>query len=698
MNNASITPLLDESTIDLAQVIHIYHGIGFTPFPLPVGEKHPPPRDITGDIPEVSDEHISELWDGLSDGVNIGIRLPRHLIALDVDHYDGKSGKSEFDALCGQLGDLPATYSLTRRGAYSPSRHLYFTVPAGTRLHSQAGQSIEVLQNHHRYGVAFPSVCGGDMYRWYGLDGEPIGVDQLPHTSEFPALPGAWLSYLQTDGEGSSLPRGEAVGLTDTLAWLEAHTCDYTAEIPPMYATKLAEFAEHPDGYEPMRDLQWFLVRDAVERGTSGVGTALDTLRELLETKYADRGASHRLAAAEGEFSKALRDGVARVRKAVEAREIRCARTTVDRLSEQLDAGSLPATLERADSPSDGLSCSEGATVAGLRFVAAADVETGVPDWAWKIDNYGAIPLGGLTIITGKGGDGKSTLCRWLAARISKGELEGMWHGEPHRVLYLAAEESTTFSVAPSLEVNGADMRRVMLPENAASNFKPIEEMDELIEFCKDNDIRAVFVDPITNFFGGKDSHRNSEVRDALAPWSRLADEINGVVVAIAHQTKGAGGDITAGVGGSSAITEVARAVLGTAHDKETDVRVLSGGKNNAGGLLPAYEYQLVSRTFTPTKGDTEGEAMRFELGRRSQFTADEVQLRNKARSSGDTQTAKSWLRELLTDAGGDGMKKSDIVAKAIGLFSESSLEKAKKDLRLVKTTQDNKAFWSLPA
>lgn len=696
MNNASITPLLDESTIDLGQVIHIYHGIGFTPFPLPEGEKHPPPRDTTGDIPEVSDEHISKLWNGLSDGVNIGIRLPSHLIAIDIDHYGGKNGGEEFDALCKQLGDLPSTYSLTRRGADSPSRHLYFTVPVGTRLHSQAGQSIEILQSHHRYAVAFPSVCGGDRYRWYGLDGEPIGVEDLPHTSEFPVLPGAWLSYLQTDEEGSSLPRGEAVGLGDTLAWLEAHTCDYTAEIPSVYETKLAEFAGHPDGYEPMRDLQWFLVRDAVERGTSGVGAALDKLRELLEAKYVDRGASHRLAASEGEFTKALRDGVARVRKAVEAGDIRCVRTMVDRLSEQLDAESVS---ERAVSASEGLNASEGATVAGLRLQSLDTVQSTVPDWAWKIDGYGAIPLGGLTIITGKGGDGKSTLCRWLAARISKGELEGMWHGEPHSVIYLAAEESLSIMVKPSFLAAGADTSRVhyISTDGVSNRFDPTRDMDALISQCIEEDVRAVFVDPITNYFGKKDSYKSSEVRDALAPWSRLADEINGVVVAIAHQTKGAGGDITAGVGGSSAITEVARAVLGTAHDKETDVRVLSGGKNNAGALLPAFEYQLKKGSVRTDDGK-EAVAVAFELGRRSQFTADEVQLRNKARTSGETQTAKDWLRELLMQAGGEGMRKSEIVTKAIGLFSESSLEKAKKDLRLVKTTQDNKAVWSLPA
>lgn len=702
---------------------------GYCPFPMKAGAKYPPPKNLTGNRAKTHTvEEMRSWWEHLeSEEKNIGLRLQAvaeldsemEVIALDIDDY--LKADSEPDAVLGYQGFLQfakqaglttseaedlldSTVRISRREASNPSGHYLFLVPAGRKWASEAGSQVDVLQHGHRYSLAPGSVVDGMVYN--ALDGRSERPREIPAANTLPVLPEVLQAALKPGARSGSI--APLCGHAEELeAWLDENTFEPLAglnETTPMgktYARWVEALEEAGAGsrHDVVTKAFYSMFVSAVKEGHEGCLTAAISFQESVREVYESSGDTHRV---DSEVNQ-LWQAVEKVRGEVAAGRYRSLYALCGG-----DLGALEINLptkSKGDpensvvSVSDGLNGSKGATVAGLRLQSLDTVQSTVPDWAWKIDGYGAIPLGGLTIITGKGGDGKSTLCRWLAARISKGELEGMWHGEPHSVIYLAAEESLSIMVKPSFLAAGADTSRVhyISTDGVSNRFDPTRDMDALISQCIEEDVRAVFVDPITNYFGKKDSYKSSEVRDALAPWSRLADEINGVVVAIAHQTKGAGGDITAGVGGSSAITEVARAVLGTAHDKETDVRVLSGGKNNAGALLPAFEYQLKKGSVRTDDGK-EAVAVAFELGRRSQFTADEVQLRNKARTSGETQTAKDWLRELLMQAGGEGMRKSEIVTKAIGLFSESSLEKAKKDLRLVKTTQDNKAVWSLPA
>ena len=54
-----------------------------------------------------------------------------------------------------------------------------------------------------------------------------------------------------------------------------------------------------------------------------------------------------------------------------------------------------------------------------------------------------------------------------------------------------------------------------------------------------ERDISVVIVDPVMSTVGGKvDLNRNNEVRDYLEPWARIAEAINGMVLAIVHLSK----------------------------------------------------------------------------------------------------------------------------------------------------------------
>lgn len=311
--------------------------------------------------------------------------------------------------------------------------------------------------------------------------------------------------------------------------------------------------------------------------------------------------------------------------------------------------------------------------------------------WVWGSEQQGGIPVGALTIITGKPGDGKSTMCRWLAACITQGTLQGTWASKPHHVLYLHAEESLGHMVVPSLVANGADRTRAHVLKTP---FDPTTDMDELIGLCQHIGVKAVFVDPLTSYMSGVDTHRNSEVRDALKAWSNLAEAIDGAVIGIVHQTKSGGSDFVSGINGSSAFGEVARAVLATAVDAADETRVISQGKNSLGPLMQSREFTLdIVAVPVDDTGKTKNMPA-FRLGDLTMRSAGEVFNRNKRLDRGESQTAKAWLRDYLDT--NPWSFKTDIVQAAKGLHSQRAVEQASQVLKVQSKYVDRKVQWAL--
>src|SRR5678816_3898952 len=76
------------------------------------------------------------------------------------------------------------------------SRIMFYRVPVG-RYATRLGDSIEIIQRHHRYAVVWPSIHSGvrDVYRWYEPDGFVAG--RVPGPAELPELPAAWVAGLR---------------------------------------------------------------------------------------------------------------------------------------------------------------------------------------------------------------------------------------------------------------------------------------------------------------------------------------------------------------------------------------------------------------------------------------------------------------------------------------------------------------------
>jgi AAA domain len=255
-----------------------------------------------------------------------------------------------------------------------------------------------------------------------------------------------------------------------------------------------------------------------------------------------------------------------------------------------------------------------------LRLIKASSIPITLPEWVWAYGDHGRISRSALTLFAGRPGAGKSTCTRWFAAGWSRGTLSGCWEGKPVNVAYVATEEHWQSVVAPSLQAAGADMDRVLFLARGddPARIKSVDDETELTELLVDNDIRVVCLDPLmSTLTSGADLYKSNEVREALDPWVRIAEKIDGVVLGVAHLVKtAASGDVVAAINGSSAFGEVARCVFGFAVDRQADdgTRVLSQGKNSAGYDGLNLSYRIEAAPIVAADG-RRGEVARFVLG-----------------------------------------------------------------------------------
>ena len=194
-----------------ASAARSYLAAGYSPLPLPPGQKWPPPKGWTGAGAPMADLDQVRRWARSDPAGNIALRLPDDVIGIDLDLYPDPSKDhpafermAAWDAILGQLGPLPESPRATSRDDGISGIRLY-RVPSGWKgagilpaapvceghplpggREARPGDPVspgEVIQHHHRYMVAPPSVHpSGRRYRWLG--------GNLPAVSGLPSLEG----------------------------------------------------------------------------------------------------------------------------------------------------------------------------------------------------------------------------------------------------------------------------------------------------------------------------------------------------------------------------------------------------------------------------------------------------------------------------------------------------------------------------
>lgn len=145
---------------------------------------------LAGKIPRTEhgvDDATSDLdtvagWWQRWPSANIGARVPRDFVVIDVDPRNG--GGETLVALVDRLGPLPLTLTAVS-GRGDGGHHRYFLRPVGAALKARPAAGIDVKTSG--YMVMPPSVHPetGRRYEW--IDREPV------------ALPSAWLGFLRVE-------------------------------------------------------------------------------------------------------------------------------------------------------------------------------------------------------------------------------------------------------------------------------------------------------------------------------------------------------------------------------------------------------------------------------------------------------------------------------------------------------------------
>lgn len=179
-------------------------GLGYV-FPLPHGQKSPPPTDVTGQHGSAPTPERLAAWHDLR-GCNYGLRTAPTVFILDVDYKEDDEGNvilngmETLNALEEELGiEIPKRYVCTR-GNPEQKGHIYLQCPPGMHFKGTAGPGIDIVQHTHRYCVFAGSVVDGHRYRFFRKDEDGYReIAGIPTWERLPEAPPELIEYLRVD-------------------------------------------------------------------------------------------------------------------------------------------------------------------------------------------------------------------------------------------------------------------------------------------------------------------------------------------------------------------------------------------------------------------------------------------------------------------------------------------------------------------
>ena len=273
----------------------------------------------------------------------------------------------------------------------------------------------------------------------------------------------------------------------------------------------------------------------------------------------------------------------------------------------------------------------------------------------------GRIPLGCLTLLGGREGTGKTTLAYWYAARVTRGQLDGLYRGEPRGVIVAATEDSWAMTIVPRLMAAGADLDlvyRVDVTRDGVDSFLSLpDDLANLEEIVTDRQIALVILDPLLSRLDARlDTHKDAHVRQALEPLLALADRTAAAVLGLIHVSKAVTQDPLTSLMASRAFSAIARAVIYMVVDPDDpSIRLVGTPKENLGRAdLPTRACRIEGAKVADTDEGEVWTARLVWVGERSESIGDILEaIGDGADVRTATTEAADWLADFLSLAGG---------------------------------------------
>jgi hypothetical protein len=659
--------------------------------PLPVGRKYPPPSDYTGEHGAWPSWPDVMAWAEGSEGAgNIGLRLPHHVLGLDVDAYGDKAGAHTLGAAVKRWGPLPPTWMSTSRTDGVSGIRLY-RIPEGLAWPGEMGAGVEIIQYRHRYAVVAPSVHpSGASYRWITPDS---AIGTFPAVDDLPNLPEAWVDGITGGKAAISQARGTR-NFTAALEWIddtvEGAPCERTAAA---LAAALADVASAKGSmHEVVRNHVLRLVRLG-EQMHSGMTFALMGLQGDFLANVTDRNRG-------GDARSQIQAANEWERMIVAAVNLVTANPSVA----QCDCGRRELVEFMPNVPLPKIAEAKRPTKRTLSLTRASSIKIRPVKWLWE----NRLPLGALSLLGGREQIGKSTVAYTLAADITRGSLPGHYEGQARAVIVAGTEDSWEHTIVPRLVGAGADLDLVYRVDvtSVDGGVGPPElpvDLADLEEAVTGEGAALVLLDPLLSRLGGNlDSHKDADVRKALEPLVAMADRARVSVLGLIHVNKSGSSDPLTSLMGSRAFSAVARAALYALADPDDEgIRLLGQPKSNLGPEQPMLAYRIVGAHVADTDEGPVTTGKVEWLGEREGTVSD--RLETASQSSTDRTAvgeAADWLDYWLTSKGGEddsaNVKKA---ATAVG-HERNALARARTKLGILvvnRHTVPRTTCWALP-
>ena len=321
--------------------------------------------------------------------------------------------------------------------------------------------------------------------------------------------------------------------------------------------------------------------------------------------------------------------------------------------------------------------------------------------WAPGQARHGRIPMGELTLIVGRGGVGKSTLLAQLAAWITVGDMEGEYKGTPRDVLYVANEDSLTYTVVPRLLAAGADMSRIRFlgvqdTGEEGTVLLPVDCARIEAEAARVGAV-AIMLDPLSSNLHVDNGNDAKKMRGAIEAIRRMCEKSNIAAIGLAHTRKAQSANLMDALMGSSELGNVCRSAMGVMADPEKeDAIILSQEKSNLGKLnIDSYLYRIVSHTFMHGDELINAGQLNF-LGKSDQKVSDI--LADQMNGIDGSDEVATWLRDYLLCNGQTPRSDVMIAARKEG-YTEKPLRRARERIKVeaVRTGFPSHTEWKLP-
>jgi len=248
-----------------------YYEAGFSP--LPALGKLLKVSKASGRHPEPNKEQI-ERWSKSYGPFNIALRLPKDVIALDIDEY--KDDLTKLKILEEKLGVLPETWNSDSRAGKGGK--LLYRVPPDIKWQSNIN-GITIVQRTHRYVMAFPSHNkeSNSRYEWYrGLNGSLVLDNVIPSVDDLTFLPNEWIVELKKSDTVQAWSSTVGINNDDLDLFNDGEPCGYMELLTEFCLERLKNSASvHDTGSSIIA-----LILTAATDGHAGVQYALDEISE----------------------------------------------------------------------------------------------------------------------------------------------------------------------------------------------------------------------------------------------------------------------------------------------------------------------------------------------------------------------------------------------------------------------------------